>query len=159
MGDVERAVTIGVPPLEFDNFFEAEIGNQVEQVMGDDERGRGSGLAPGLARDGAQRLAMQMIEVRVRHEHEVHGRQVAQVQSRLTQALQNKQPAREVGIDDDVQSANLQKEAGVSDEGDAEFAVRNQFGFVGLAGARGDRGMPHQARKLTGSLAQSRIFQ
>ena len=127
--------------------------------MGDDERGRGPGLAAGLPRDGAQRLAMQMIEVRVRYEDEVHGRQVVQVQSRLAQALQNEQPAREVGVDDDVLSANLQKEAGVSDEGDAEFAVRNQFGFVGLAGARGDRGMPHQARELTGSLAQSGGFQ
>ena len=27
---VERAVAIGVPPLEFDNLFKAEIGNQVE---------------------------------------------------------------------------------------------------------------------------------
>ena len=30
VGDVERAVAIGVPPLEFDDFFEAEIGDQVE---------------------------------------------------------------------------------------------------------------------------------
>src|ERR1017187_2172160 len=128
-------------------------------MMGDAERGRGSGLAPGLPRDGAQRLAMQVIEVRVRYEYDVHRRQVAQVQSRLTQALENEQPAREVGIDDDVLSANLQKKAGMSDEGDAQFAVRNQFRFVGLAGARSDRGMPHQARELTGSLAQRRIFQ
>src|ERR1019366_7589278 len=125
--------------------------------MGDDERGRSSGLPPRLPRDGAQRLAMQVIEERVGHQYDIHRRQVVQVQSRLTQALKNEQPAREVGIDDDVLSADLQKKTGVPDEGDAEFAVRNQLRFVGLASARRDRGMPHQARELTGSLAESRI--
>src|ERR1019366_6443825 len=100
--------------------------------MRDNQRGRGSGLAPSLARDGAQRLTMQVIEVRVRHQDEVHRRQVAQVQSRLTQALKNEEPAREVGIDDDVLAANLQKKTGVPDEGDAEFAVRSHLRFVGL---------------------------
>src|SRR5208282_4701046 len=117
--DVERAVAIGVPPFKFDNLFEAEIVDQVEQVMGDDERGSGSGLAAGLARDGAQRLAMQVIEVRVGYQDNIHRRQVAQVQSRLTQAFENEEPAGEVGINDDVLSANLKEEAGVSDEGDA----------------------------------------
>ena len=99
--------------------------------MRDDQRGRGSGLAAGLARDGAQRLAMQVIEVRVRYQDEIHRRQVAQVQSRLPQALQNEEPAREVGIDDDVLSADLQEEAGVSDEGDAQFAVGDQSSVCG----------------------------
>src|ERR1700736_2826372 len=122
-------------------------------MMRDDEGGRGSCLAAGLPRDGAQRLAMQVIKVRVRHQNKVHRRQVAQVQSRLTQALEDEQPAREVGIDDDVLSANLQKEAGVSDEGDAEFAVGNQLRFMSLAGARRHYGMPYQAREVAGSLA------
>ena len=128
-------------------------------MMRDDEGGRGAGLAAGLARDGAQRLAMQVIEVRVRDQDNIHGRQVAQIQSRLTQALENEQPAREVGIDDDVLSPNLEEEAGVSDEGNAQLPVRNQFRFVGLAGAGCDRGVPHQARELAGSLAQRGIFQ
>jgi len=127
--------------------------------MGDDERGRGSGLPPRLPRDGAQRLAMQVIEVSVGHQYDIHRRQVAQVQSRLTQALKNEQPAREVGIDDDVLSADLQKKAGVPDKGHAQLAIRNQLRFVGLAGTRRDRGMPHQARELAGALAQGGIFQ
>src|ERR1019366_9464862 len=122
------------------------------------QRGRGSGLTPGLARGGAQRLAMQVIEMRVRYQDNIHRRQVAQVQSRLAQAFENEEPALEVGIDDDVLSANLQKKAGVSDEGDAEFAVRSQLRFVSFSGARCDRGTPHQARELTGSLAQRGIF-
>ena len=127
--------------------------------MGDDERRSGSGLTPGLARDGAQRLAMQVIEVRVRYQHNIHGRQVAQVQSGLAQAFENEEPAREVGIDDDVLSADLEKKAGVPDEGDAQLAVRNQLRFVSLPGAGCDRGMSHQARERAGSLAQRGIFQ
>jgi len=92
-------------------------------MMGDDERGRGSGLASGLPRDGAQRLAVQVIEVSVRYQDNIHRREVAQIQSRLSQALEDEQPARKVRIDDDVLSADLQEEAGVSDEGNGEFAV------------------------------------
>ena len=92
-------------------------------MMRDDEGGRGSGLATGLPRDGAQGLAMEVIEVSMRHQDNIHRRQVAQIQSRLSQALEDKEPARKVRIDDDILSADLQEEAGVSDEGDAEFAV------------------------------------
>ena len=66
---------------------------------------------------------MQVIEVCVRHQDEIHGRQVAQIQSRLTQALENEQPAREVGIDDNILSADLQKETRMSNEGDTQFPV------------------------------------
>jgi hypothetical protein len=59
-------------------------------MMRDNQRGRGSALAAGLARDGTQRLAMQVIEVRVRNQHDIHGRQIAQVQSWLPQAFQKK---------------------------------------------------------------------
>ncbi len=88
MRDVERAVAIGVPPFEFDNFFESEIGDEIEQVMRDDKRRRDSGLAARLACDRTQRLSMQMIEMgRCGYQYNVHWRQVAQIQSRLTQAL------------------------------------------------------------------------
>src|ERR1700690_4067095 len=45
--DVERAVAIRVPPLQLDNLFEAEVRNQVEQMMRNDEGGCSSSLAPG----------------------------------------------------------------------------------------------------------------
>ena len=61
--------------------------------------------------------------MRVRHQDNIHRRQVAQIQSRLTQSFEQEEPAREIWIDDDVLSANLQEEAGVSDEGDSEFTV------------------------------------
>ena|SRR5580692_6313909 len=128
-------------------------------MVRDDQRWRGSALAAGLARDGAQRLPMQMIEVRVRYQDDVHRRQIAQVQSRSTQPLENEKPAREVGIDNDVLSANLQKETRVSNEGDAKLAVRNQFRFVGFASAWRNHRMPHQASELARALAQGRTFQ
>ena len=74
VGDVEGAVPVGVPPLQFDNLFEAQIGDQVKYVMRHDQRGRGAGLAAGLARDGSQRLAMQVIEVRMSYEDDIHWR-------------------------------------------------------------------------------------
>src|ERR1039457_4710920 len=101
---------------------------------------------------------MEMIEVRVRNQHDIHWRQFAQIQSRLTQTLQNEKPAREVGIDDDVLSANLQKKTGVPDKGHAELAIRSQGCLMGLARTRRDHGMAHQASKLPRTLTQRPIF-
>ena len=76
---------------------------------------------------------MQVIEVRVRDQHNVDGRQIGNAQAGTAQAFQHEEPAREIGIDDDVLSADLQEEAGVADEGDAEFAVGDEARLVGLA--------------------------
>src|ERR1700689_5359402 len=103
-------------------------------MMRHNERGRGSGQAPGLPCDGAQRLAMQVIEVRMGDEDEVCRRQVAQVQSGLAQTLEHEEPARKIRIDDDILSADLQEETRMSDEGDAELAISDEGGFVRLAG-------------------------
>src|SRR5450755_2493592 len=102
---------------------------------------------------------MEVIEVRVRDQHDIHRWQFAQIQSRLTQSLEYEKPAREVGIDDDVLSPNLQEEAGVPDEGYTELAVRRQFRFMSLARTRSHYRMAHQAGKLSGTLTQSPIFQ
>src|ERR1700733_14468908 len=102
---------------------------------------------------------MQMIKMCVGYKHHVGWRQVAEVQSRLTQALQNEEPAREVGIDDDILPPNLQKEAGMPDEGNTQLSVRNQFRFVRLTGTGRNRRISYQAGKLAGALAQSGIFQ
>ena len=107
MCNVERAVAVGVPPFQFDNLFKAQIRDQIENVMRHHQRGCGSGLAAGLARNGAQRLAVQVVEVRVGYQHHIGRRQVAQVQSRLPQTLEHEKPAREVGIDDDILPADL----------------------------------------------------
>jgi hypothetical protein len=77
----------------------------------------------------------------------------------LPKALKDKQPAGEIGIDDNVLASHLKKEAGVPNEGHAHLAVRNQHRPVRLAGRRSHGGVANQASKLPGTLAQSRIFQ
>ena len=54
---------------------------------------------------------MQMIEVRVRNQDCVDGGQIAQAKTRSPQSLQNKNPLREVRINDKVFSTDLQKKA------------------------------------------------
>lgn len=128
-------------------------------MMRHDQRRRGSGLAAGLARDGTQRLAMQMIEVRVSDEHQIHRWQIAQIYSGLTEAFKNEKPAREIGIDDDVLASDLKEETGVPDKGDAEFAIRGELRFVSRARARSDDGVAHEPGELSRSLAERGIFQ
>jgi len=144
---------ISIPPLQFHDILEPEIGNQIEHMMRNHQRGRGAALLARKARDGAQRMTMQVIKMRVRDQNHVHRRQVAHVQSRLPDAFQQKQPAREVRIDDDVLSAQLQEETGVSDKREAEFAVGHELRFVSASRPRSDRRMPHQSRKLARPLA------
>ncbi len=156
--DVECAMAISIPPLQFHNFFEAEIRDQVEKVMRHHKRGRGPSLAARLPGYSAERLAMQVIKVRVSYEDHIRRRQIAQVQTRLPQAFKHEEPARKVGINDDVMSADLQEETGMSDESDAEFTIRNQCRLMRLSGTRCDRGMPDQARELACTLAQCAIF-
>jgi len=98
-----------------------------------------------------------MIEVGVRNQNHVDGRQIGDAQSGTPEALQNEEPAREVGINDDALAAHLQKETGVADESDAEFTVRDQTRLVSLAAARSHHRVPHQAAKIRGALAQGWI--
>ena len=81
------------------------------------------------------------------------------MQSGFPYPFQKKQPARKVRVNDDTLSTDLHEETRVSDEGDAQLAVRYQLGLVSLSGSGRDHGAPYQARKLTGPFAQRRIFQ
>ena len=94
-----------------------------------DDGGRNAARAQIVLHDGAQRRTVQMIEVGVRNQHQVDGRKIGDAQAGTAQALQHEQPAREVGIDDDALAANLHEEAGVADEGDAEFSVGGKSGL------------------------------
>src|SRR3984885_10799289 len=159
MSDVDGAVAIRVPPFQFDNLFIAQIAYQIEELMRDNQSRSGPCSATRLARDGAQRLLMQVIEVRMCDQNDISRRKIAQIQPRLPQPLQDEQPARKIRVDDDVQSADLQKETGMPDEGHAKLPIRNQLRLVRLAGARSDGRMPHQLCELPCSLAQRAIFQ
>ena len=52
MRDIESSVAIGIPPFKFNNPLVAQVRNQIEEMMRNDQGGRGSSLALRLARDG-----------------------------------------------------------------------------------------------------------
>src|SRR5882724_12057724 len=88
--DIEPAVAVSIPPFQFHDVLKSEIGNQVEHVMWDYQRRRSSTLPPGLPRDGAQRVPVQMVEMGVSNQNHIHRRQVAKVQSRFPYPFQKK---------------------------------------------------------------------
>lgn len=153
MRDLQRSLFMSVPPFEFNDLPEAEIGDEVEEMMRHDQGRRNASLAAGLARNRAQGLPVQMIEMSMGDQHHIHGREVAQKQARTAQPLQDEQPAREVGVDDHVHAANLQEEAGVANEGQTQVSLGDQFWLVSLTAAWSDRGMADQAGELACSLA------
>jgi hypothetical protein len=100
---------------------------------------------------------MQMVEMRVRNQHQVDRRKIGNAQSGTAKTFQNEQPPRKVGINDDILSTDLDEEAGVPNEGDAELAVAGETRLVGLSRARSDRRVAHQSTELSGALAKGRI--
>src|SRR5882724_2712053 len=92
---------------------------------------------------------MQVTKVGVSDQHIIDGRQVFDAVARNEQPLQYEQPLREIGIDDDILSADLQEKSGVSNESDGEVFAVDQHRFAGLAGAASPRRMADQSSKLT----------
>src|SRR5580658_5638502 len=117
------AVTRSFPPVQFDDLGKAEIGDQVRNMRRNDDRRGNPTRAQIVLHQGAQRRAMKVIEVGVRNQHEIDGRQIGDAQAWTAQAFQDEKPAREIGVDHDALPADLHEETGVADEGDAEFSV------------------------------------
>ena len=115
--------------------------------------GRLPDLAAREPRNGAQRRPVQVVEVRVRNQHRIDGRQIAQPQPGPPQPLEHEDPAREVRVDQNVLAADLEEEAGMSDEGYAQLTAAGQHRFACDAGARGHGGVAHQRAKLPGLTA------
>src|ERR1700722_7640393 len=112
-----------------------------------------------LSRNRSQRLAMEMIEVGMRYQHQIHRRKIAYIHSRQTQAFENEEPARKIRIDGDIQAADLQKEARVSNKRHPQFTACGELWLVRLSSARSNCGVAYQARELSGSLSQRGILQ
>ena len=100
---------------------------------------------------------MEMIEVSMRNQHYVDGREIGDAQAWTAQALQHEEPAREVRIDDYAPAANLYEEAGVADESDAQFSVRGKSRLTSLAPARSYRRVAHQTSELRSAFAKGRV--
>src|ERR1019366_357759 len=137
-----------LPPIQLNDPSIAEVADQIADMPGHDDRRTFAGLAPGEPRNGAQRWPVQVVEVGVRNQHRVDCRQLPQLQPRTAQPLENEDPARKVGIDQNILSPDLEEEAGMSDEGYAQLATAGEYRLTGDAGARRHGGAAHQGSKL-----------
>src|SRR5437016_14367680 len=97
---------------------------------------------------------MQMVEVGMGDQHQINRRQVLKPYAGLAEALQNEQPASKIGVNDNILLAHLHEKAGVANKGKPELSVGNQLWLVDVPGARGDRRVPDELRKLAGPTTQ-----
>ena len=107
MRDGHIAMAITVPPVQLNHVAEAEIRDQIEYMLRHNDCGRRTSPLFGVLDQRSQRRPVQVIEVRVRDEYQIDGRQITNLYARLAQSFQHKKPAREVGIDNYVLSAHL----------------------------------------------------
>jgi hypothetical protein len=101
---------------------EAEVADQVLDVVGDDGDGGGEFAAAHLAGDGAERWAVEVVHVRVGEEDRVDGRQVADAEAWVALTAENNQTRGEDGVDEQRAAGGLDEERGVPDEGDGGVA-------------------------------------
>jgi hypothetical protein len=64
-------MAIVVPPVQFDHIVETKVGNQVEDMMRDDDGGRYTLKPSCLLHNRAQGWPMQVVEVGVGDQHQV----------------------------------------------------------------------------------------
>src|SRR2546423_7477119 len=114
---------------------------------------RDSSPAQIVLHESTQRWTVKMIEMSVRYQHRIDRGKIGDAQAGATQSLQNEEPSREIWIDEDALSANLQEKTGVADEGDSEFSIGGQARLVSLAGAWRHCRAPHQTSELGGAFS------
>ncbi len=87
MSDSQTAMSIAVPPVEFDNVFKIQIRDEIEYVMWHDQLRRFSSHAQRVLHDGTERRTMQVIEMGVRDQYQVNGWKIADLHAGLAQPL------------------------------------------------------------------------
>src|ERR1700691_5192072 len=97
--------------------------------------------------------------MRVRDQHQVDGRQIAKIHTRLLKPLQHEQPACEVGINNYILATRLDEETGVADESHSQFSIAYQFWFVSFSRARSNRRVMHQTPEGAGTLAKDGVLE
>jgi len=113
--DLERAKFKGLPVLQLLHMLEAESMNEAAYILWDDDS-----LVAGHS---AKRLAVQMVEMGVRHQHKVDSGQVVDFQARLLDALNHFQPLRPIRINEHAMLGSLNEERGVADPCDTNLAM------------------------------------
>src|SRR5580700_1449084 len=106
-GSVEGGEFGGLPPGERTDLCEAEIADEVFDVVGDDGDGRGKVAAAHLAADGAERWAVKVVHVRMSQEHRVDGRKIADAQTGAALAAQDDEASGKDGVDEQGAAGGL----------------------------------------------------
>src|SRR5579862_2315377 len=153
----QAAMSRTLPPVEFNDLGEVEIGNQIGDMRRNHDRRRPAPRSQIVLHDCAKRRTVQMIKMSVRNQNQVDRRQIADSNSRPPQTLQYEQPVRKIRVDDHALSADLQKETGMPDEGHTQLSVRSQPRFMTFARARRDRRVAHQPSKLRCAFAKGPV--
>src|SRR5215472_14416806 len=148
-----------LPPIQFDNFREAQVRDQIRNVRRDNDRRSHAARAQIVLHNRSQRWPMQVIEVRMRNQYQVDGWKIRNPHAWPAKALQHKQPSRKIRVDHHALAANLHEKACVADKGNTQFSVRGETWFVSLPAAWSDGGAPHETSELRGAFTESRITQ
>jgi len=127
--DLDRAVPILLPIVQFMDAAKTEVMHQIADLEGDDDRL--------IRRHPAQRFSVEVIEMGVGHQHQVDGRHIMQTQTRLFHALKDLQPLCPVWIDQQIEFAGLDEKGRMANPGEPDLSVL-EFGKIG----RGVRAKP-----------------
>jgi hypothetical protein len=140
-GDLPIVVGKTFPPIELDHALEAEVDREVADAPGHD--------ADFWMRQTAQGGFMEMIEMRVREQDQIDGREVFDFQAGAFDAFEEKQPVGKIRVDEHVEVRELNEEGRVADPGDGDFAVFQfrEDGPAMLAGAAREQCLPDHLMK------------
>ena len=98
-GDLPIALRKTLPPFQLDDACEAEVLGQIADAP--------RHHADFRTRQAAQRRFVEMIEVRMRQQHQINPRQVPDFQAGTLDALQEEQPVRKIRVNQNVQVRKL----------------------------------------------------
>ena len=97
--NLERPEFDRLPVVEFMHDVKPEIVDQVSNARRNNDR---------LVRsDAPERASVEVIKMRMRHEHEVNGRQMMNFEARLFQSFDDLEPFRPNRIDQDIYLVRL----------------------------------------------------
>ena len=113
--DLPVALRKAFPPLQLDDAREAEVLGQIADAP--------RHHADFRTRQAAQRRLVEMIEMRMREQHQINPRQVPDFQAGTLDALQQEQPVRKIRINQNIQVRELDQKRGVANPGDGDLAV------------------------------------
>lgn len=99
-----------------------------------------------------------MIEMRVRNQNEVNRGNISQANPGLAQSLEQEKPGREVGVDQHVLIAHLQKKTGVANECNAQLPRFCWNRQMWPSGARRYHGVPDNFPQESSAATEPRLF-